>query len=88
MADGKAMQDILDANPVFATKVTQFMMLHDAAEVLDELKPPHGDLVAAFLRETGSAVMQETGVGEEFIEAMTRARPPASWADINSHRRR
>ena len=31
---------ILDANPAFARVLRQFAALYDAAEVIDELKPP------------------------------------------------
>ena len=74
-----AIDELLAANPKLARIVTQFMMLHDAAEVLGELKPPNGDVAAEFLRETGNHIVRDAGIGEGFLQAMITARPPAPW---------
>ena len=72
------MDELMAAHPAFVRKVRQFMALHDAAEVLDELKPPHGDTAAEFLREVGNHVMRDAGIPEKFLQAMIANRPPAS----------
>ena len=69
---------ILDANPAFARVLRQFAALYDAAEVIDELKPPPEHQVAApYLREIADHVMRETGIGDDFLQALIRGRPPA-----------
>ena len=72
------MQELLAAHPAFKRTLTQFMMLHDAAEVLGELKPPHGDTTAEYLREVGSHIIRDAGLPEEFLQAMIASRPPVS----------
>lgn len=67
---------ILDDHPVFAKAVAQFMTLYDAAQVLDELKPPNGELAAEYLKEIAGTIIRDTGLPENFIEAMIKARPP------------
>ena len=50
---------VLDANPAFARVLRQFMALYDAAEVIDELKPPEHQVAAPYLREIAHHVMRE-----------------------------
>lgn len=69
----------LAEHPKFHHTMHQFSALHDAAEALDQLKPPHGDTAAEFLREVGNHVMREAA-GEEFLQALIRARPPLGSA--------
>lgn len=66
----------LEDNPAFAKRLTQFMSLHDAAQVLGELQPPYHETAAQYLREIADTVMRETGVGEDFLHAMIAGRPP------------
>jgi len=66
---------ILDANPEFARLTRQFMMLHDAAAVLDEVKPPEGGTAAEYLREVASHLMADAGVPGDFVREMIAARP-------------
>jgi hypothetical protein len=70
-------QELLAAHPAFERTLRQFMMLYDAAEVLGELKPPHGDTAAEFLREVGNHIMRDAGMPDDFVQAMIAARPPA-----------
>jgi hypothetical protein len=69
------MQAVLDAHPEFAQKVTQFMTLRDAAEILDAWQPPHYGTAAAYLREVASTVMRQAGIGEDFLQAMIANMP-------------
>ena len=70
---------ILDDHPLFAKTITEFMTLLDAAEVLDQLKPPMHETTAAYLREVANAhIRQMTTLPENFIEAMIKSRPPMS----------
>ena len=66
---------ITEIAPEFARAARQFMALYDAAEVLDDLNPPYGDVAAEFCREVAKTVMNRTGMGEAFTEAMIRSRP-------------
>ena len=76
--DGRAdVRRVLDDNPAFARVLRQFAALYDAAEVLDELKPPEHQVAAPYLREIADHVMRETGMGEDFLQALIRSRPPA-----------
>jgi len=68
---------LLSEHPEFARSLRQFMALYDAAEVLDELKPPQGDTAAEFCREVAKATLSRTGCGDDFIAAVIRTRPPA-----------
>lgn len=70
----------LAGHPAIDRSVHQIIMLYDAAEVLDELQPPHGDTAAAFLRDVGSHVARDLGGGEDFAQALIHlisSRPPA-----------
>jgi hypothetical protein len=67
----------LDTHPAVDRPLRQFMALYDAAEALDDLKPPYGETAAAFLREVGLHVMRELGVGEDFVQALIASRPVA-----------
>jgi hypothetical protein len=67
---------ILDENPAFARVLRQFTALYDAAEVLGELRPPQHEIAAPWLREIADHVMRETGIGEDFLQALIRSRPP------------
>lgn len=69
-------QQLLANNPAFKQAMFRFMALYDAAEVLDELKPPNGGTAAAYLREVGRHVVREAGIPESFIEVIIAARPP------------
>lgn len=70
---------ILDDHPLFAKTITEFMTLLDAAEVLDELKPPMHETAAAYLREVANGhIRQMTTLPENFIQSMITARPPLS----------
>ena len=77
--DGRAdVRRVLDENPAFARVLRQFAALYDAAEVLDELKPPEHQVAAPYLRVIADNVMRrETGMGEDFLQALIRSRPPA-----------
>ena len=78
MADERAdVRRILDANPAFARVLRQFAALYDAAEVIDELKPPEHQVAAPYLRAIADNIMRETGIGEDFLQALIRGRPPA-----------
>lgn len=70
------LQELLAAHPAFKRTLSQFMMLYDAAEVLDELKPPNGAVAAEYLREVGNHVIRDAGLPENFLEAMIAAHPP------------
>ena len=76
---------VLDANPAFARVLRQFMALYDAAEVIDELKPPEHQVAAPYLREIADHVMREAGIGDDFLQALIRGRPlafpPAEGSD-------
>ena len=50
---------VLDANPAFARVLRQFAALYDAAEVIDELKPPEHQVAAPYLRGIAHHVMRE-----------------------------
>jgi hypothetical protein len=67
---------ILDENPAFARVLRQFTALYDAAGVLGELKPPQHEIAAPYLREIAGHVMRETGIGDDFLQALIRSRPP------------
>lgn len=68
---------ILDENPRFARIVQQFMALYDAAEVLDDLKPPQHEIAAPYLRAIADNVMRrDTCMGEDFLQALIAGRPP------------
>lgn len=71
-------QKFLAAHPEFERKLTQFMMLYDAADVLGELETPHRrwDNAAEYLTETANHIMRDAGIPEEFLQAMIAARPP------------
>lgn len=73
----EAAHAILEAHPAFKRACAQFCALHDAAAILDTLKPPHGDVAAEYLREVGNTVLRGTGIGEDFVQAMIAARPPS-----------
>ena len=78
MADERAdIRRILDENPAFARVLRQFTALYDAAEVIDELKPPEHQVAAPYLREIAHHVIREAGIGEDFLQALIRSRPPA-----------
>ena len=68
---------VLDAHPAFARALRQFAALYDAAEVIDELKPPEHQVAAPYLREIADHVMRDTGLGDDFLQALIRSRPPA-----------
>ena len=68
---------ILDANPAFARVLRQFTALYDAAEVIEELKPPEYKIAVPYLREIADHVMRDTGVGDDFLRALIRSRPQA-----------
>lgn len=72
--------EFLATRPGFERALRQFMVLHDAADVLDELKPPHGDTAAGFLREVGNDAIRDTGVPEDFLQAMIANKPPMPTA--------
>lgn len=82
MSDATFMQRLLELNPGLARKITQFMILRDAADVLTELKPPNGDLTSAYLAETADHLIRDAGVPEDFLQAMITARPPLETARI------
>ena len=76
MAAGRLeVRRILGENPAFARVLQQFAALYDAAEVLDELKPPQHEVSAPYLREIADHVMRDSGAGEDFLQAMIRSRP-------------
>jgi hypothetical protein len=66
----------LEENPAFKRRVTQFMVLHDAVEVLADLKPPNFETAAAYLGEIANHLMDEAGVPADFVRAMVAGRPP------------
>ena len=49
----------------------------DAAEVIDELKPPEYQVAAPYLREIAHHVMREAGIDGDFLQALIRGRPLA-----------
>ena len=73
-ADRAEVRRILDANPAFARVLRQFAALYDAAEALEELKPPQHEIAAPYLRAIADKVMRATGIGEDFLQAMLRGR--------------
>ena len=77
MADERAdARRVLDENPAFARVLRQFTALYDAAEVLEELKPPEHQVAAPYLREIAHHVMRETGIGRG-LPAGADPQPPA-----------
>lgn len=80
------MQEFLAAHPGLDRRMFQLLSLHDAAGVLDVLKPPHGDTAAEFLREVGNHLMREAGVPEDFLQAMIASRPvgPGEESPVSS----
>ena len=74
-AEARKFADMLGKHPQLARACEDFMMLTDAADVLDERKPPHGDTAAAFLREVAKAVVVQAGMTEAFVDAMLAAKP-------------
>ena len=78
MADERAdIRRILDENPAFARVLRQFTALYDAAEVIEELKPPEHQVAAPYLREIAHHVMREAGIDGDFLQTLIRSRPPA-----------
>ena len=78
MADERAdVRRVLDEHPAFARVLRQFAALYDAAEVIDELKPPEHQVAAPYLREIADHIVRGMGVGEDFLQALIRSRPPA-----------
>jgi len=78
MADERAdVRRVLDEHPAFARVLRQFAALYDAAEVIDELKPPEHQVAAPYLREIADHVIRETGLGDDFLQALIRGRPAA-----------
>ncbi len=75
-AERREVRRILDENPAFARVLLQFQALYDAAETLDELKPPQYETAAPYLREIADHVMRGTGIGGDFLQALIRSRPP------------
>jgi hypothetical protein len=74
-ADRAEVRRILGENPAFARILRQFAALYDAAEVLEELKPPRHEIAAPYLRAVADNVMRrDTSIGEDFLQAMIRAR--------------
>ena len=68
---------ILDEHPAFARIIQQFATLSDAAEVLDELKPPQHEIAAPYLRAVADNVIRrDTSMGEDFLQAMIHGRAP------------
>jgi len=67
---------ILAEHPAFARLLKQFMALYDAAEVLEELKPPQHEVAAPYLRAIADNIMRrDASIGEDFLQAMIRGRP-------------
>ena len=74
-AEARKYADMLSQHPQLARAAEDFMMLTDAADVLDDRKPPHGDTAAAFLREVAKALVTQAGLTEEFADAMLASKP-------------
>lgn len=74
-AEGRKFAGLLGQHPELARAAEDFMMLTDAADVLDDRKPPHGDTAAAFLREVAKAVVNQAGMTETFADAMLANKP-------------
>lgn len=70
-----AYQQVLAANPAFTAKAVRFMMLRDAADVLDELKPPHHETASAYLREIADHLMRDAGASEDLLRVMKAVKP-------------
>ena len=68
-------QVFLDVHPDFKRRAIQFLALHDAAEILDDLKPPHSDTAADYLREIATHLVREAGIGEDVLQVMIESRP-------------
>jgi hypothetical protein len=75
-AAGRQLTDLFAADPEFARAAEDFMHLTDAADVLDDRKPPHGDTASAFLREVAKAVITQAGMPEGFADLMMASKPP------------
>lgn len=75
-ADRTEVRRILDENPAFARILQQFAALYDAAEVLEEFRPPQHEIAAPYLRGIARHMMRETGVGDDFLQALIQSRPP------------
>jgi hypothetical protein len=75
-AGGVSWHSIMDANPQFRRAVTDFMMCLDAKRVLERRQPPVYETAAAYLEEVGLALIRETGLPEEFIQACVASMPP------------
>jgi hypothetical protein len=74
-ADRAEVRRILGENPAFARILRQFAALYDAAEVLEELKPPQHEIAAPYLRAIADNVMRrDASIGEDFLQAMIRSR--------------
>jgi hypothetical protein len=71
---------VLDENPAFEYVLRQFMALYDAAEVIGELEPPQHEVAAPYLRAIADQVMREA-IGEDFLQALVRSRPPFGGRD-------
>jgi hypothetical protein len=75
-AASRQLTDLFAADPEFARAAEDFMHLTDAADILDDRKPPHGGTAAAFLREVAKAVITQAGMPGEFADAMLASKPP------------
>jgi len=75
-AEGQKLADLLGQHPEFARAAEDFMILTDAADVLDDRKPPHGGTAGAFLREVARAVITQAGMPEGFADLMLASKPP------------
>lgn len=67
---------LLAENPRLATTVMRFMVLHDAADVLTEIRAPECESVVIYLQETAKRLVIAHGLPEGFAQAMADARPP------------
>jgi hypothetical protein len=74
-AGGRVLADLLSQFPEFARAAEDFMMLTDAADVLDDRKPPHGDTAGEYLRETAKAIITQAGMPGGFADLMLANKP-------------
>lgn len=75
-APGEAIQAVLEENPLFRRTVEDFMILTDAADVLEQRDAPNAAIAAAYLRETARAIVHQAGLPDDFTDAMMSSRPP------------
>ena len=64
---------LLAENPKLAKTVMRFMVLHDAADVLAEIKAPEHKSVVIYLQDVAKRLVIAHGLPEGFAQAMIAA---------------